>query len=169
VTRLQDGEGAPSDFDAVFGRRPKYSEAFFASFSQVASLVDPVLFELGRLRSAQLIGSTFDLSLRFEPALAAGLTEEKIAAIRDYPTSPLFSKEERAWIEYVEQFTIQSSAIDDEMCSRLIQQLGEEQFALHTRAHWAAESVQRACAVLDIQAGPSAPDQMKGFILAEAA
>ena len=166
MARLQNG-GTASDFDAIFGRRPKYAEVFFASYTQIVELIDPVLFEIGRLRSAQLNGSKFDLALRFKPAVEAGLLPQKIDALPGYPSSPLFSEAERKWLDYVEQFTIQASAIDDDMCSQLVELLGEEQFALKARAQWAAEAVQRACAVLDIGPGDSAPELLQNFVVAE--
>jgi alkylhydroperoxidase family enzyme len=166
LTRLQTRTGEGSDFSQVFGRRPDYARVFFQSYNEIVRLVDPILFELGRARAAQLNGSAFDVALRFQPAIDAGLSEEKIRSVSDYATSPLFSEDERAWIEFVEQFTIQSSMIDDDMCNRVLKFLSPEQFALHTRAHWAAEGVQRFCVVLDIAQGDSVPPELKDFVRA---
>jgi alkylhydroperoxidase family enzyme len=166
LSRLQTRTGEGPEFSQAFGRRPDYARVFFQSYNEIVRLIDPILFELGRVRAARLNGSTFDVALRFQPAIDAGLSEEKVQSLSDYATSPLFSEAERAWIEFVEQFTIQSSVIDDDMCNRVLKFMSPEEFALHTRAQWAAEGVQRFCGVLDIALGDSVPSELHDFVLA---
>ena len=49
----------------------------------------------------------------------AGLTEEKIAAVAEYRTSPLFSERERLAIEFAEKMATEHQSIDDAFFGRL--------------------------------------------------
>jgi alkylhydroperoxidase family enzyme len=75
--------------------------------------VDPVTLELCRLRMATLIGSAADLAVREPRAVAAGLTEELVAALPDWPTSPRFSDAQRAALGFAEQYVIDAHGFTD--------------------------------------------------------
>ena len=49
----------------------------------------------------------------------AGLTEDKIAAVAEYRTSPLFSHRERLAIEFAEKMALEHQSIDDAFFDRL--------------------------------------------------
>jgi alkylhydroperoxidase family enzyme len=49
----------------------------------------------------------------------AGLTEEKIAAVGEYRTSPLFSERERLALEFAEMMAVDHQSIDDAFFGRL--------------------------------------------------
>jgi len=49
----------------------------------------------------------------------AGLTEEKIAAVVEYRTSPLFSERERLALEFAEMMAVDHQSIDDAFFGRL--------------------------------------------------
>ncbi len=48
-----------------------------------------------------------------------GLTDEKILALADYSTSPLFNEEEKTALEYADEMTITGREVTDEMFDRL--------------------------------------------------
>jgi alkylhydroperoxidase family enzyme len=48
-----------------------------------------------------------------------GVTFEKIQALGDYATSPLYSTEERLALEYAERMTITGAEVTDELFARL--------------------------------------------------
>ncbi len=48
-----------------------------------------------------------------------GLTEEKILALAEYATSPLYSDEERLALEYADHMTITGHEVSDELFARL--------------------------------------------------
>ena len=48
-----------------------------------------------------------------------GVSDEKILALEDYATSPLYDERERAALEYAERMTITDQDVDDELFSRL--------------------------------------------------
>src|SRR3954467_11502220 len=111
MTRVLDLAQGGTELEQAWNRRRDYFEIFLRDYEKSLRGANPVLAELTRLRIADMVESAFDLGLRYVPAREAGLTEEKIAVIRDYPTSPLYSDTERVVLEFVEQWVIQSSAI----------------------------------------------------------
>jgi alkylhydroperoxidase family enzyme len=48
-----------------------------------------------------------------------GVSDEKILALEDYATSPLYDERERAALEYAERMTFTDQDADDELFSRL--------------------------------------------------
>ena len=48
-----------------------------------------------------------------------GVPDEKILALDDYATSPLYDEKERAALEYADRITITDQDVDDELFSRL--------------------------------------------------
>ena len=85
---------------------------------------DPVLLELARLRTAQLIGNPAAFQTRYADVEAG--TEAKIAALRDYPCSPLFSAAEREALAFTEQFVIDVGGTTATARAELIAYFGAE-------------------------------------------
>jgi alkylhydroperoxidase family enzyme len=48
-----------------------------------------------------------------------GVSDEKILALDDYATSPLYDEKERAALEYADRITITDRDVDDELFDRL--------------------------------------------------
>jgi alkylhydroperoxidase family enzyme len=48
-----------------------------------------------------------------------GVSDEKILALDEYATSPLYEEKERAALEYADHMTITDKDVDDELFSRL--------------------------------------------------
>ena len=48
-----------------------------------------------------------------------GVSDEKILALDEYVTSPLYEEKERVALEYAERMTITGQDVDDELFSRL--------------------------------------------------
>ena len=48
-----------------------------------------------------------------------GVSDEKILALDEYATSPLYEAKERVALEYAERMTITGQDVDDELFSRL--------------------------------------------------
>jgi alkylhydroperoxidase family enzyme len=55
-----------------------------------------------------------------------GVSDEKILALNEYATSPLYDERERAALEYAERMTITDQDVDDELFSRLRQFFDED-------------------------------------------
>lgn len=160
MTRVLARCEGPTELDQVWGHRLAYFELFVDDYVRSLRRADPVLAELARIRIAQLVESAFDSGLRYEPAIEAGLTEEKIAAITDYPTSELFTERERAALEFTEQFALQSSSISDEDCVRLQQHITAEEFIYLVKALSSIDQFARANSAFRIQRPEHVPSAL---------
>ena len=56
-----------------------------------------------------------------------GVPEEKILALSDYPSSPLYNEAERAALEYADCMTITGREVSDELFARLRQHYNDDQ------------------------------------------
>jgi alkylhydroperoxidase family enzyme len=165
MTRVSNLVDAPTELDGVWGKRPEYYAIFMGDYNDSIARVDPELVELCRIRIAQLVESAFDLSVRYGPAQTAGLTEDKIAALSQYPDSELFTEKERAALEFTEQFVIQSSSISDEDVTRLQEHLTAEEFIYLTKSLGAMDQFARANSAFRIAPATAIPATMPAFTL----
>ena len=134
-----------SPLQRAFDLRPDLAEQFAAYYGQLWSdrLVDPVLLELCRLRIAQLLGDAEQQMMRYRTALDAGLTEEKIGALAQYPSSTLYSEHERTCLGYAEQYLMDVHSISDADADRVKTQMTEPEFVAFTVALGLLEGVGR--------------------------
>jgi len=128
-----DGDTA---LDRVFGLTPAAYEAFREVDGALwdPARVDPALVELCRLRIAQLMGCDAELDVRHDQARDAGLTEEKINQLRQWPTSPRYSDTDRAVLNFAEKFVIDASIVDDDDCAALRAHLSDPEITALTTA-----------------------------------
>jgi len=163
VQQLADG---PTELDRVYRLRPQFYTVFMQDYQRSIERIDPVLVELCRLRMATLLGSKLDLSLRYMPAIDAGLTEAKLRELSKYRSSPLFSERERRCLDFAEQYVIQSSSIGDEDVARVQTVLDAEEFIYFVKALSVMDQLQRGCAAFEIQPSERVPSTMDRFQLA---
>jgi alkylhydroperoxidase family enzyme len=168
VTHVKHLAVGPTELDRVWGLRARFYELFMEDYNRSIERGDPVIVELCRLRMAMLNGSALDLALRYEPAIAAGLTEDKLHVLSQYDKSPLFSARERRCLEFAEQFAIQSSQIGDEDVARLQAVLDPEAFIYFVKALSVMDQLQRSCAAFAIEPTGAVPQSMPRFRLAPA-
>ena len=163
MTHVQHVTEGPTELDRVYGLRPQYYAIFMEDYNCSIERVDPILVELCRLRMATLMGSQHDLSLRYKPAAAAGLTEEKVRELSRYDSSPMFSDRERRCLDFAEQFVIQSSAITDADVEQVQSVLDPESFIFFVKALSVMDQLQRGCVAFDIQPSRSVPSTLANF------
>jgi alkylhydroperoxidase family enzyme len=166
MSRVTAVAEATSELEGAWGHRPAYFNIFMEDYLASLERSDPVLVELARIRLAQLVESDFDQTIRYEPARQAGLTEERIAAIHDYPTSALFNERERAVLEFTEQFAMQSSSITDEDCARVQEHLSPTEFIYLTKALGTADQFSRANSAFRLGPARTVPANMPSFTVA---
>ncbi len=110
MTWLPRTAAGTTPLDRVFGLRPaayaRFRELYDALWSQTA--LDPVVLELCRLRVATLLGCDG------EPAGTPGLSAARVAALPQWPTSPLFDEAERACLGFAEQYVMDPHGVTDE-------------------------------------------------------
>ena len=163
VTNLASG---PTEMDRVWRLRPKYYELFMEDYNRSIERLDPVLVEVCRLRMAMLLGSRLDQSVRYSPALAAGLTEAKVAQLPNFAKSPLFSEREKVCLDFAEQFAIQSSNITDDDVTRLSTVMTWEDVIYFIKALNVLEQLSRASTAFDIKPSSVVPTTMGNFQIA---
>jgi alkylhydroperoxidase family enzyme len=144
MTHMQTTADGATPLDRVWNTRPQFYAVFMDDYRRSIARVDPVLVELCRLRMARLFGSSVDLSLRLKSARAAGLAEDKIAALSNYDKSPLFSERERVCLGFAEQFALASYAIGDDDVARVQAVLPPEDFIYFVKALSVIDQFQRA-------------------------
>ena len=105
---------------------------------------DPALLELARVRVAQLIGNPAAAQGPACPAAAAGPElEAKVAALPDYPGSPLFSAAEREVVAVTEQFVIDVGGTTEDMRAELAERFGADGARALVTAIYVVEFTQR--------------------------
>jgi alkylhydroperoxidase family enzyme len=169
MTRVKNLAEGSTELDRVWGLREDYYRLFMADYRKALGNLDAVLVELCRVRVAQMVESSFDLSVRYTPAVEAGLPEEKVAALADYPTSSLFTDRERTALEFTEQWVIQSSSITDEDVERLLTALSPEEFIYFCKALSVMDQFARANAIFAIEPTEAVPQTMPDFALVQTA
>lgn len=163
MTYVQNQATGPTQLDRVYGLREKYYRLFMEDYNRSLERVDPVIIELCRLAMAKLLDSKLDLSLRYRPATAAGLTEEKVRELSSYYKSPLFSERERRCIEFAEQFALQSSQLGDAEVARVQEVLAAEEFIYFVKALSVMDQLQRGCSAFRIEPGDAVPSPLSNF------
>ncbi len=169
MTRVRERADGPTELDQVWGLRPEYYALFMQDYGKSIGRIDPVILELCRLRIAQMVESEFDLALRYRPATDSGLSEDKIAALSDYPTSLLFSERERIILEFTEQWVIQSSSITDDDVARLQTVMSPEDFMYFCKALSLIDQFARANSAFRLAPPQVVPAAMPDFGLRAAA
>jgi len=94
--------------------RPAVAASLETANTQSWAVVDPDLLELARLRVAGMIGSTQGRARRSAAARAAGLAEDKIAALAQWPSDPRFTHREQDCLAFVEQYVMDVAGMSDE-------------------------------------------------------
>jgi alkylhydroperoxidase family enzyme len=152
-TWLPETASRATPFERAFALSPSVYEHFADMYRKVwePPSLDPALLELVRLRVAQLLRATGELRLRHRPALDAGLTEEKISALANWPTSPLFDDTDRAVLAFTEIFVIDAHAVEDEQCHALNARLSPTELATFTMALAIFEAMTRFRLALGVE------------------
>lgn len=136
--------------------RPEACGLLTALNEQIWRGGDPVLLELVRVRVAQLIGNP--AAARVWCALAGTGVEAKVAALPDYPYSPLFSSAERDVVSLAEQFVIDVGGTTEDMRAELTGRFGADAARELVTAIYVVEFTQRlqlvAARLLDDAPGP---------------
>lgn len=146
----------PSDWSSLTALAAEPIERLVELHDAIDASVNPVIVELCRLRIATLHDAPWHLGMRRAKAAAAGLTEEKIAALADWHRSPLFTDAERACLALAEQFCLGAYTVSEADVDAVLQHLSPgECFAL-VNGLWVIEAVQRMGIVMGVDPDPAA-------------
>ena len=148
--------GWPSDWSALATMAEQPFAELCTLHQAIDESVDPVIAELCRLRIAKLVGSLSHQRLRRTKATTAGLSEEKIASLADWPTSPLFSAAERACLALAEQFCFGAFTVSDADVSAVLVHLSVDECYALVNGLWVFEAMQRMSIVMGVDPDPAA-------------
>jgi len=121
--------GTPGNWWTVFALVPdilSHSQAGFALFNSRRRVLKPYQRELGLTRAGFLAGSQFVFSQHSKASRAAGISEEKLAAITAWATSDVYAPDERAVLAYTDELVAQDGRVQDGTFAALKQHLSDE-------------------------------------------
>ena len=99
----------------------------YRALDRGTSPLEPGLRALVQVRVSQINWCAFCVDLNSSTALERHATREKLAALPNHETSPLFSERERAALAYAETVTDPARRVDDALFVRLRRQLCEQE------------------------------------------
>ena len=146
----------PTDWNDLAALASEPIEQLVALHQSIDDRVHPVIVELCRLRIASLVGARGHLSLRRPKAVAAGLTEDKIAALARWPESPLFSAAERACLALSEQFCMGAYTVTDADVAAVLEHLSADECYALVNGVWVMEAIARMTVVMGVDPDPHA-------------
>ena len=111
---------------------------------------DPRLLELVRLRIAELLRCDAELGERTQSAIEAGVNDETVLALRQWPTSDLFDQRDRTVLAWVEQWLFDVQGIRDEDANAVQQLFSPKELAHLTLALAVFEALIRARVALAV-------------------
>ena len=120
MARISLPDGDQLDIVKALSLRPSFAKAVGElNAATFASTLDWRLYELVRMRIAQINGCTVCLSWRQPEAIEAGLTEDVLLGVAQWRGSPAYSDAEQTALEFTELFCGESTAISDELMARI--------------------------------------------------
>ena len=122
--------GSPGNWWTVFAGSPdcfRHAVQGFQLYRSPERKLDPKLRELGQLRGGWARASRFVFSQHCKAARAAGLDEDRIAAIPHWQTADVFTPVERAVLAYTDCLVLDGGRTPDGVFAALKQHLSDEQ------------------------------------------
>jgi AhpD family alkylhydroperoxidase len=114
----------------LWGRVPLAFLGFLgtlAALERRASPLHPTLRALLRTRVSQMDLCQFCIGLNGNKALERGVTQEKLLALADFATSPLYNEAERAALTFAEAITTTGHTVEAELMQRLKQHYSDDE------------------------------------------
>jgi alkylhydroperoxidase family enzyme len=121
--------GTPGNWWTVFALVPDvlvHAQSGFALLSSRKRALTPYQRELGLTRAGFVGGSQFVFSQHCKAARAAGVPDEKVAAIHAWTTSPVFDDADRAILAYTDEVAGAGGRVQDETFAALKTVLSDE-------------------------------------------
>lgn len=114
--------GTKGDWWTVFALVPDlldHAVRGFAFYLNPKRKLSPLLRELGQTRAGWLNGSQFVYSQHCKSCRGAGMSEEKIAAIKEWQVADCFDEKERALLTYADYLVLQRGRVPDAVFAKL--------------------------------------------------
>lgn len=106
----------------LWGRMPRaflMMTLFYRTLDRAGSPLEPALRALVQVRVSQINWCAFCVDLNGAAALERAVAPEKLAALAQHETSPLYTERERAALAFAEALTDPARRVDDACFARL--------------------------------------------------
>jgi alkylhydroperoxidase family enzyme len=122
VTQPGTRTGSRGDWWTVFAAIPDvldHAVRGFALYLNPVRKLSPALRELGQTRAGWLNGSQFVYSQHCKSCRGAGMSEEKIAAIKEWQVADCFDEKERTLLAYADYLVLQRGRVPEAVFAKL--------------------------------------------------
>jgi alkylhydroperoxidase family enzyme len=142
VTWLPIGGDGQSERTAVLALEPEASARWLVALEATWSASDPAVLDTCRMRMAQLFGCR---------AVLAETSDERLAVLERWGSSPAVTEHERAALAVTEQFVIDQNGITDDQRASLAEHLSERQVIAFVQALNLHDGFLRTLALFDVE------------------
>ena len=126
--------------------------------AETASLLEPSLFELVKIRASQMNGCAYCLDMHTKDARLRGETEQRIYALNAWRETPFFSDRERAALEWTEAVTrVGDTHVPDEVYRQATAQFSDDELVALTMGVVVINSWNRIAVAFRAPAGSYQP------------
>ena len=122
--------GTPGNWWTVFALVPDaldHAARGFRFYQSPDRKLNPVFRELAQTRTGWVIGSQFVFSQHCKSCRRVGISDEKIAALKDWQVADCFTDEERAVLAYVDCLVALRGRVPDGIFAKLKSFLSDEE------------------------------------------
>lgn len=154
MTWLQGLPAGTSDWERLSAVSPPFFRAWHTLEATAFEVVDPIALELCRLRVGMLLGLAPTQQPRNAMARAAGVADDQVVELSNWPRSALFSERQRDCLAFAEQFTLDVTGVGQEMVDRLLTHFAPSECYAFVYALWSFEAMLRVCLVLGVAPTP---------------
>lgn len=92
------------------------------------SVLDPIIFELVKMRASQINNCAYCLDMHSKDARASGETEQRLYLLNAWREAPFYSEKERAALEWTEALTlVHQNEISDEFYEKVKAHFDDEE------------------------------------------
>lgn len=122
--------GTSGNWWTVFAQIPEMLDHAVRGFSfylDTKRKLDPKLRELGQTRAGWLNGSQFVYSQHCKSCRGAGMSEEKISAIKEWQVADCFDEKERTLLAYADYLVLQRGRVPEAVFAKLKSFFSEEE------------------------------------------
>lgn len=150
--RLYRDDGTASPLTRSLVNAPDALETFMPFLAQIyaAGAVDLATKELVVVRVSQLTGCRYCLAAHRPAALAAGVSEDLVAALCDEAPVAQLDDRERTLVEWVDQYTLDPGRMDDELVARVLDHFRDDQLIELALVAGVTQLLNHYCTAFDI-------------------
>jgi alkylhydroperoxidase family enzyme len=145
---IEQSPGA-SELDAVLALHPETGDALRELVKSAQASVEPAIFDLVVLRSAQILGVDRAVIEELVP-LGAALSPRQVESLSHWTSSDAFSANERLALGYAEQFVIDHTMLGDADIAKMLDAFSVAEFFRLQVAIGIMERVLRVCRIFEI-------------------